>query len=56
MYNLIDPNDKKRHSVDNLRASREKVRKTLKQQSDSELKSIQQSNMDLLKKLTDYQE
>ncbi|GAN02463.1 hypothetical protein MAM1_0022c01907 [Mucor ambiguus] len=50
----IYPNDKKRHNVDNLRAARDKVRKTLYEHNVSELQVIQQGNKQLLNKLTEY--
>lgn len=55
LFFCIDPNDKKRHNVDNLKVAREKVRKTLYEQNKFELKRIQQGNMQLINKLTKHE-
>ncbi|CEP14702.1 hypothetical protein [Parasitella parasitica] len=52
----IYPNDKKRHSVVGLRVARNKVRKTLREQSQRELEHIEQNNKDLINQLTNCQE
>ncbi|KAK4513848.1 uncharacterized protein ATC70_005854 [Mucor velutinosus] len=49
----IYPNDRKRHNVDNLKAARDKVRKTLHEKNMFELQRIQQGNMQLINKLTE---
>ncbi|EPB83176.1 hypothetical protein HMPREF1544_10069 [Mucor circinelloides 1006PhL] len=47
------PNDKKRHSVNNLKAARDKVRKILHGQRTLDLQRIQQGNMQMISKLTE---
>jgi len=49
----LDPNDKKRHSVNNLKAARDKVRKILHGQRTLDLQRIQQGNMQMISKLTE---
>lgn len=52
-FTCLDPNNKKRHSVGNLKAARDKARKTLHGQHTLELQCIQQGNMQLISKLTE---